>query len=330
MKDYPKNKKIMLLVLVTFLVLYPLLVGQSHYFMTLLVMCCIFSVATMALNLLIGYGGQISVGHAAFLTVGGYSVAVLADKFNMPMILALPLSGVITALVGMFIGIPAVRLSGHFLAVATLGFALSIPQIAINWDSVTGGYNGIAVQVPSILSSQLSLYYVVVFVVWILTWLLYCLLNSRIGRAFIAIRESEVAAQAIGVNVAFYKTMMFVISAFFTGISGGLYAYWVGFVSPSDFSMMTSFLLLAMVVVGGLASIPGSIIGATLFTIIPHFTDEYIGITNIVIGVAIVLILFIRPAGIISFFFQNKKGLDINEDKMISDQEMRNQDVKIS
>lgn len=307
MKTHHKYKKGSLSVSVLFLIVFPFLSGQSHYLLTLLIMCCIYGIAAIALNLLIGYGGQISVGNAAFLTVGGYAAGVLATKFGLPMILVLPLSGVISAFTGLIIGIPAIRLNGHFLAVATLGFALSVPQIAFNWDSVTGGYNGLAIPRPALLSNNLSLYYVIAGIVLLMIWGMYNILRSRIGRAFTAVRESEVAAQAIGVNVSYYKTMMFVISAFFTGIAGAIYSYWVGFVSPTDFTLMTSLLLLAMIVVGGLASIPGSMIGAVLLTIIPHFTDKFIGITNIVIGIAIVLILFYRPEGIVSLFRMNAR-----------------------
>ena len=128
---------------------FPLLIGQSGYFMTLFVMICIYAITAMALNLLIGYGGQISVGHAGFLSVGGYSAAILSTKLGPAVFISLPLSGVITAIIGLFIGLPAVRLSGHFLAVITLGFGISIPLIALNWDSLTGGYSGFPFSGPN-------------------------------------------------------------------------------------------------------------------------------------------------------------------------------------
>ncbi len=289
------------------MILFPFLVGGSGYFMTLFVTVCIFAIAATALNLLTGFGGQVSVGHAGFLTAGGYSVAILADKFGLSMWLLLPLAGVITGIISLVIGLPAARLSGHFLAVATLGFGLSIPQIALNWESVTKGYNGISVSRPELLSNDLHFFYVVVVVTLLIVWFVKNILKSTLGRAFVAIRESEVAAQAIGINTSFYKTTMFMISAFFTGIAGGLYAYWFSFVSPQDFSILTSLLILAMVVVGGLASIPGGIIGAVLFTLIPHFTDSYIGVTNIFIGIAVVLVILFRPDGIVSILDFPKK-----------------------
>ncbi|WP_238457982.1 branched-chain amino acid ABC transporter permease [Alkalihalobacterium alkalinitrilicum] len=306
------NKKLTLGLLVIFMLIYPFLVGKSNYFMTLFVITCIYIITSMSLNLLIGYGGQISVGHAGFLSIGGYSVAILSTKLGLPFLLVLPLAGVITGLIGLLIGLPAVRLKGHFLAVATLGFGLSIPQIALNWGSLTGGYSGIAVVKPSLFSSNFQMFYVVVAITILITWLMYNIVKSRLGRAFIAIRDSEVASQSIGINISFYKTVMFVISAFFTGIAGGIYGYWVGFISPNDFTMVTSFLVLAMIVVGGLASIPGAVVGAVLFSVLPHFTDSYIGITNIVIGLAVVVIILFKPEGIVSIFdnFKRNKPTD--------------------
>jgi branched-chain amino acid transport system permease protein len=306
-----KGKKISFSILVLLMLLFPLLTGHSGYFMTLFVMTCIYAITAMALNLLVGYGGQVSIGNAGFLTFGGYTVAILLEKFDLSIWVLIPLAGILTAVIGLLIGLPAVRLSGHFLAVATLGFGISVPQIALNWDSLTKGYNGMAVMRPSYLSSDTEFFYVILISTLLIMWLIKNIVHSGIGRAFIAIRDSEVAAQATGINVAFYKTLMFVISAFFTGIAGGLYSYWVGFVSPEDFTIITSLLLLGMVVVGGLATISGPILGAILFTVLPHFTDSFIGITNIVIGVAVILIIMYRPAGIVSILEllkQKKEG----------------------
>lgn len=307
MKQLLENKKAWISILIIFTLAFPMIVGGSGYFMTLFVMMCIYIISAMALNLLVGYGGQISVGNAAFLVIGGYTVAILAGKYGLPIWLLLPISGIVTGIIGLVIGIPAVRLSGHFLAVATLGFGLSVPQIVLNWDSVTNGYSGLSVSRPAMLSSDIQFFYVVVFITLIVIWFLSNIVKSGLGRAFIAIRDSEIAAQANGINIAFYKAVMFVISAFFTGIAGGLYAYWIGFVSPDDFTLITSMLLLAMIFVGGLASIPGAIIGAVLFSIIPHFTNSFVGITNIVIGTAVVLVILFRPKGIVSLFDFFKK-----------------------
>lgn len=313
MKQFLQNKPFVYSLVLIFIVALPFLVGQSGYFITLFVMTSIFVISAMALNLLVGVGGQISVGHAAFLSVGAYVLAILASRFSIPFWILIPITGVITGIIGLVIGLPAVRLKGHFLAVATLGFGLSIPQIALNWESVTMGYSGLAVSRPSLLSSDLTLFYFIVAMTIGIYFLLKNIVNSSLGRAFIAIRDSEVAAEATGINVSFYKTIMFVLSAFFTGIAGGLYAYWFGFVSPDDFPLTISLLLLAMVVIGGLGSLLGSVVGAILFTIIPHFTDKLVGMTDIVIGLAVVLVILFRPDGIASIKELFKKKTTKNE-----------------
>lgn len=287
-------------IVVLFLAGFPFLVGQSAYYMGLVVMCGIFSIASISLNLLTGCGGQISVGQGGFLIIGAYTVAILSSKFAVPLWLALPAAGAISGFISLIVGLPAVRLRGHFLAVATLGFGLSVPEVALNWTSVTGGYSGMAVMRPDMLSSELTFFYVILFVTIVVTWMISNLVNSSIGRGFLAVRDSEIAAAATGINVSFYKTIMFVVSAFFTGIAGGLYAYWVGYVSPNDFNIMTSFILLAMIVVGGLASIRGAIVGAVLLTLIPHFADAYVGVTSLIIGLAVISVILFRPSGLIS------------------------------
>lgn len=300
MKQLLKNNKLWLLLFLIFSGLFPIVVGQSSYYMTVFIMFIVYAITAMALDLLIGFGGQISVGHAGFLAIGSYTVALLAVHLNAPFTLALLAAGVVSGFVGFVIGLPAVRLSGQFLAVVTLGFGLSVPQVILYFDDFTRGYSGISFQRPEWLSNKLVLFYVIVLITVLVIFVLHNIIHSRLGRAFISIRESEVAAQAAGINVSLYKTLMFAISAFFTGIAGGLYAYWIGFVSPNDFTVVTSFLILGMIVVGGLASIPGAIIGAAIFTTLPELTSSYIGLTNLIIGIAILVIILFWPTGIVS------------------------------
>jgi branched-chain amino acid transport system permease protein len=294
---------------------YPFIVGGSNYYIILMNMVGIYAISAMALNVLTGYGGQISVGHSGFLSIGAYTAAILSTKLGMSFWLALPLSGVITGGIGFLIGIPAVRLKGHFLAVATLGFAVSIPLIAMKWDRLTGGFAGLSVKKPMLFHTNVSFYYLLVIVTVFLTWVLYNLIHSSLGRAFIAIRESEIAATVMGINVSFYKACMFSISAFFTGLAGGLYVFMVGFISPNDFTLTTSFLLLAMIVVGGLASLPGSILGASLLTLLPYLTDKWIGVTNTVIGVAMGLVILFMPDGLVSIWKKKQTDKDVNQER---------------
>lgn len=303
-----EGKHIALLAVVLFLGIFPLIVSQSDYWLTFIVMMGIYALVAVALNIMIGYGGLISIGHAGFLMIGTYTVAILTDKFNLPFIMVFLLSGVMAAFVGLLIALSAVKLSGHFLAVVTLGFGLSVPVIAMNWNSLTKGYSGMLVPRPAFLNDKLMLYYFVMISLFIFLTFIYNLLQSNIGRVFQAVKESEIAARSSGINTTYYKGLMFVLSSFFTGIAGGLYAYWIGFVGPTDFPITTSFLLLAMIVVGGMNSFYGPIIGAVLFSIIPHFTDKFTGITNIVIGLTLVIIILIRPNGLVTLsdYFRSK------------------------
>jgi branched-chain amino acid transport system permease protein len=293
---------------------YPLIVGGSNYYIILINMVGIYAISAMSLNVLTGFGGQISVGHSGFLAIGAYTAAILSTKVGMTFWLALPLSGVVTGVIGFLIGIPAVRLKGHFLAVATLGFAVSIPLIAMKWDGLTGGFAGLSVKKPILFQTNFSFYYLLVIVTVFLAWIMYNLIHSSLGRAFIAIRESETAATVMGINVPFYKALMFSISAFFTGLAGGLYVFMVGFISPNDFTLTTSFLLLAMIVVGGLASLPGSILGAALLTLLPYMTDKWIGVTNTVIGVAMGFVILFMPDGLVSIWKKKKTVLEANQE----------------
>lgn len=305
-------KKLFLVLLILLALVFPFLVGFSNYYLTLAFMMSIYIIAALGLNLLLGYGGQVSVGQAGFLMIGSYTVAILSSRIGIPFVLALLLSGVVTALIGVIIGLSAARLKGHFLAVVTLGFGISVPLIVLNWSSLTGGYSGMAVTKPEIIFG-IPFYYVAILVMLISIVVIYNIVHSSLGRAFIAIRDSEVAAQSMGINVPLYKLYMFVISAFFTGIAGGMYAYWFGFVSPNDFTLATSFLILAMVVVGGLASIPGAIIGAALLSVVPHYTDQFVGVTNLVIGALMVLIILFLPKGLVSLAPHLLKNLKPNK-----------------
>ncbi|PLT33492.1 branched-chain amino acid ABC transporter permease [Bacillus sp. V5-8f] len=295
------------LLLFIVILFYPLIVGGSNYYIIIVNMVAIYAIASLALNLLTGYGGQVSVGHAGFLSIGAYTAAIFSTKLGMPFWIALPISGVVTGIIGFLIGIPAVRLKGHFLAVATLGFGVSIPLIAMKWDKLTGGFAGISVLKPALFSTSFSFFYLVVFATVFLVWIIYNIINSSMGRAFIAIRESEIAATVMGINVPFYKAIMFSVSAFITGLAGGLYVFMVGFISPNDFTVTTSFLILAMIIVGGLASLPGSILGAALMTLLPYMTDKWIGVTNTVIGLVMGLVIIFLPNGLISILQRKKK-----------------------
>jgi len=292
------------LLLTLILMLIPAFIGGQKHLLTIACLVLIYAIITMSLNLLMGFGGQISIGHASFMAIGAYASAIFTLKLGFPFWIALPVSGFFTALIGFGVGLPAVKLKGPFLAVATLGFGVAIPELTMKWDKLTGGFSGMFPEKPVLLGytfkSDLSLYYLIAVVTLLCTWLIRNLINSRIGRAFVAIRESEVAATAMGINVPIYKALMFSISAFFTGVAGSLYAHYIGFISPFDFNIGISLTLLAMVVVGGFASIPGSFIGALVLTLIPEFTNHVAGLSLVVTGAALILVTLFFPDGLVS------------------------------
>ena len=246
-------------------------------------MIAMWVIVALGLNILTGYNGQISLGHGAFVAVGGYTAAILMVDHGWPFWSTIILGGVMAGTLGFLIGVPALRLTGPYLAIATLGLALSTPQILKKYDGLTHGTQGINVR-PSVppppdfiedwfgiqLSNDEWIYFLALFIVVIMTILAVNIVRSRIGRAFVAIRDSEIAAQAMGISVPRYKTMAFAISAFYAGIAGGTYVQVVGYVSPESFSFMLSINFLTTIVIGGLASILGSILGATGLVLVPE------------------------------------------------------------
>ncbi len=287
----------------------------------------------IGLNILVGYTGQISLGHAGFFAIGAYGTVILMAKVHLPFLLALPMSALIAALFGFLLGLPALRLEGPYLAIATLGFGLTITQV-IGRVELFGGRQGL--HAPDLvigswhLDSDREFYYLVIFITVVMTIAARNLIKTRVGRAFIAIRDAEIAAETMGVNLVYYKTLAFAVSAFYTGLAGGLYAFVLRFVEPEIFTLLMSIMFLAMVVVGGLGSIMGSIAGACLLSwldlqlrnilTIPYLGDwlealsrSYFSITGVpniqfvVFGLIMVLIMLFEPLGIYGIWIRTKK-----------------------
>ncbi len=267
-------------------------------------MSAIFCLVAVALNLLTGYSGQISLGHAGFLMMGEYVSALLTLKLGLSFWFALPLSGIMVGLVGLLIGLPAVRLTGNLLAVATLGFGLAVPEVILKWSNVTNGATGLSPTRPHIgafvLNADLFYYYLIFFCLIIELMIIQSLLNQKTGRAWQALRDSERAATVVGVNIQQYKTIVFVFSAGFTGIAGSLYAHYVNFISPGDFSMEDSFLFLAMIVVGGLGSLSGSIIGAVVLTVIEQVSGNWGHFSVLIVGIVMLCSVLFFQKGLAS------------------------------
>lgn len=264
------------------------------YFLQILVNIGIAIILALGLNLITGLTGQLSLGHAAFMSIGAFSGAILTIKLGMPFSLNILTAGFIAAFAGVIIGFPTLRLNGDYLAIATLGFAEIIKVVFLNLD-ITNRALGLSVPPPN-SPVPLAVY---VFLLAILSVILMALIqNSRFGRALKAIREDEIAAEAMGINATRYKIMAFTIGAFFAGVGGSLYAHFIAYINPSDFAFMKSIDILNMVVLGGLGSIPGTVIGAALLTSAPEFLGFMSKYRMLVYGVMLVFLMIFRPNGL--------------------------------
>lgn len=272
----------------------------------------ILSIVGIGLMILSGYTGQVSLGHAAFLGIGGYTHAILLN-LGVPFIISVIAATLLSALIGAVIGRPALKLTGVYLAIATLAFAFIIEQILIRWEHVTGGFKGFAVGRPEVFGYSITddafFYYLCFGALALAVLAALNLLRSPTGRAFIAIRDSEIAAQSMGVNLAAYKTLAFSISAGFTGFGGTLFAHKIGYLAPDAFNILLSIQLLLMVVVGGLGSIHGAIFGAIFVGALPQLIAilrDYLpdnvarqpGLEPGLFGIILVFFILFEPLGI--------------------------------
>ena len=285
------------------LLLWPFLVPRYFVFLTSLVV--VNAIVAIGLNLLSGYTNQLSFGHAGFFAVGAYVAAILTLRApGVPVVATLVLAGLATALVGLALGIPCLRLEGLYLAMATLAFGFVVVEAILNLDWLTRGNDGVAVPTahlgPLALASDAAKYYLVLGVGALMVAAAVNITRTRTGRALLAIRESEIAAQASGVHLAAYRTLAFAVSAFYTGVAGGLFAFVVGFISPDAFDVFLSVDFVAMIVVGGLGSIPGSIVGAAVITVLYDTLAAFQNYRPLIFGVILIACMLFMPGGIAS------------------------------
>lgn len=280
----------------------------------------------LGLNILTGCTGQISLGHAAFMAIGSYTTAILATSLHVPFWGALPLAGLISAAAGVTIGIPCLRLKGLYLAMATMAFGAVIEHLSIHWESLTKGVRGISVPPVALLGytfdTDEKFYYPALLITALLIIAAKNILRTKVGRAFIAIRDRDIAAELVGVNLTQYKVLAFAISSFYAGIAGGLYAYYTSYVHPEHFNIMLSIEFIAMIIVGGMGTVLGSILGAVFITLVPEvlrWLSYYIGQSypvvadrfseewNIaVFGLSIMLFLILEPGGFVAIWARIK------------------------
>lgn len=271
----------------------------------------IFAISGIGMMLLTGYTGLINLGQAAFLGIGAYTNAVLMTR-GVPFVITLPLAGLVSALFGVLIAIPTTRMTGFYLAIATLAFGSIIGTVFQKWTSVTGGFDGFAVPTPSIfgfpIEGTTGIYYLSLAVLIFVIWLSINILRSPVGRAMVAIRDSEISAQSMGINLSLYKTISFAISAGITGLAGALFAHYVRFLAPDSFDILLSIQFVTIIFVGGLGSLHGAIFGAMFVRLLPQVIaivrdDLPFGIGRMpglepsLFGIVLVLVILFEPLG---------------------------------
>lgn len=277
---------------------------SSSYFLHVLNMLGIASIAAIGLNILIGYTGQISLGHGAFIGVGAYASAILATSSNIPFLLNLPIAGLISAMVGMLFGIPSGRLKGLYLTIATLAGQIIIEYVLVHWESLTKGTVGITIPRPNIFGiefeSDRSFFFLIFGCLLMTIWIAVNLKRTKYGRAFIAIRDNDRAAEGMGIPLFRYKLLSFGISSFFAGFAGAIWAYYMVSITAEPFTLGLSVEYIAMVVIGGLGSISGSIYGAAFIT----FLNEILRwLTGIVLNMGVLADSGVNVAPLKEFFF---------------------------
>ncbi|SDR09700.1 amino acid/amide ABC transporter membrane protein 2, HAAT family [Rhizobiales bacterium GAS191] len=280
------------------------LVAQS--FLTFqLTLVLVYAIAIIGLNLLTGFNGQFSLGHSAFYALGAYTAAILMDKIDLPYALTLPVAGLVCFVFGFLFGLPALRLEGVYLALATFALAVATPQILklSPLEHWTGGVQGIVINKPDApfglpLNQDQWLYYFTLLVTVVMTVIANNLVASRTGRAMMAIRDNAIAARSMGINIALYKSLTFGVSALYTGVAGALGAIVVQFVAPDSFTFFLSITLLVGLVVGGVGWIPGAFFGGAFVLFVPNFAESLSkGLSGAVYGVMIILLIYVMPSG---------------------------------
>ena len=264
-------------------------------------MVLINAIATMGVNIGMGFAGLVSIGHAGFAAIGAYACTLLMVHANVPYLIALPIGAVAAAVAGVVIGVPALRLSPLYIAMVTFGFGQAVNYLVVNWIELTRGPNGMTVPEITLFGSALSpqgIFLLVVIVFAVLFWLSWNIRRTRLGRALLAVRESTIAAQSMGVPVAHYKTVAFGISAFYGGLAGGLYAAASGFINPDAFTFGVSISYVTMNVVGGLGTLAGPLIGAALLTLLAELLRPFAEYREFITGIVLLLFLVLLPGGL--------------------------------
>ncbi|NIA10918.1 MAG: branched-chain amino acid ABC transporter permease [Nitrospiraceae bacterium] len=300
-----KNKTNSLIFLLIAIAL-PIALYSKPAFVGYLVLAGIMAISALGLNIILGYSGQISLGHAAFMAIGAYSSAILTMQFHVPFIIALTIGTLIAAFVGILVGFPSLRLSGFYLAIVTMALGEAVVSIFKNWKLAGGNFGIRNIPPPSILgivfSSEISKYYLVLFFLLLSIYISNNLVKSGTGRAMRGLRDSEIAAQSVGINIAKYKIIAFGLGSALGGISGALYAHTVTYIHPTAFGIGLSIELLSIVILGGVGTIVGPIIGSLFWVILPLLVGNIQTLSSVVFGVALIVVVLLYPRGLVGIF----------------------------
>ncbi|WP_062109996.1 branched-chain amino acid ABC transporter permease [Bacillus niameyensis] len=291
------------LIIVLLALVLPLLI-ESHYFMHIIVLSLIYAILATSLGLVVGGIRVVSLSHVAFFGVGAYTSAILTVRYDVPFLVALLCSFLMSAFIGFLFSVPILKLKGHYLAMGTLAFGIVAQMVFLNWENLTNGPNGIAgIPYPSIfgfmLDSETKIYYFVLVSLIVLLMGLYSLNRSVIGRALITIREDEIVASSFGIRTVHYKVAAFTISTGIAGYAGSIFAHYSAYINYDNFNLMESFILLAMVVIGGMNHILGPVVGAILLTVLPEALRELVDYRMLIYGLILIGILPFAPRGLL-------------------------------
>ncbi|MFC2065453.1 branched-chain amino acid ABC transporter permease [Chloroflexota bacterium] len=307
---------VLLIVFILFLYTTPLYLG--NYWLGVANLIGITLIAATGLNLLVGYCGQLSIGHAGFIAVGAYTAAILTNRFELPFLVGLISAGLMAGIIGLVFGLPSIRVKGFYLAITTIAAQFIIIWVINHW-SLTGGFVGIKVPYASIGSfvfrSEASQFYLIISIAVLTIFLAKNLARTKVGRAFIAVRDNDLAAEVMGINLLYYKLLAFFIGCFFAGIAGALLAHWIGFMNAEHFSLTESILYIGMIIIGGLGTTVGPIFGVVFIRllqqiltvqVVPFLENTFTmfpsgfatGVTPMLFGLVIILFLILEPRGL--------------------------------
>lgn len=279
-----------------------LLHGQAVFWLFLASGAFAYGLVALSLDLLMGRSGQISLGHNGFFAVGAYTAALVAQAWNLDLGLTTLLAGATTALAGLAFGVPATRLRGHYLGIVTLGFGIAVYQVALAWSSLTGGDQGLSLPPPHLLGipvgTPVAMYYVLLGALLLTTLALHSLKRSKLGRAWAAARDNEIAAAAMGVPLVRMRSLAFLFSTFLAGAAGCLYAFLNNYIAPEDFGMQSAMLFFAMVIVGGMDSLFGALAGAAIVDGVQQAAATVSGLSLVILGGMITLVAMFFPGGL--------------------------------